>query len=541
VTNVNKPKSRAAAFRALLRSSDLEFIIEAHNGLSAKIAEEEGFKGLWGSGLTISAAMGVRDNNEASWTQLLENIEFMTDATSIPLLLDGDTGYGNFNNVRRLVRKLCQRGVAAVCIEDKLFPKTNSFLGSGQPLADIDEFCGKIKAGKDSQTDENFSIVARVEALISGLGTKEALRRAEAYYEAGADAILIHSKKQDANEILEFLTEWDNRGPVAIVPTTYYATPTDTFRDANVSMVIWANHNLRASITAMRETSRIIFETQDLNDSEGRIATVQEIFSLQGSDELAEAESRYLPNKGTNIGSIILAASQGKDLGTLTQDKPKCMIDVRGRPLLDRLVSTLRSAGIREIAAVCGYRPDAVTVKDIAILDNPDFESTSEVASLACAEDRLNGETIVAYGDILFRRHILDDLLSSDADITMAVDSRGIRDSAHPGDLVRCSHPYKSDFLDETQSAEMVSMGSEAKDRVDGEWIGLMRLTKKGAEIVKTELVEMKGDGKISSARIADLIERLLEKKIPVGVIYVSGHWLDVDNMTDLAEARNLL
>ena len=117
MTHVQNPKSksRAATFRAMLGSSDLEFIIEAHNGLSAKIAEEAGFKGLWGSGLAISAAMGVRDNNEASWTQLLENLEFMTDATSIPLLLDGDTGYGNFNNARRLVRKLCQLGVAAVC------------------------------------------------------------------------------------------------------------------------------------------------------------------------------------------------------------------------------------------------------------------------------------------------------------------------------------------------------------------------------------------------------------------------------------------
>ena len=131
----------------------------------------------------------------------------MTDATSMPMLLDGDTGYGNFNNVRRLVRKLGQRGVAAVCIEDKLFPKTNSFLGSGQPLAEIDEFCGKIKAGKDSQSDDDFSIVARVEALISGLGMKEALRRAEAYYEAGADAILMHSKKNHATEILEFLKD----------------------------------------------------------------------------------------------------------------------------------------------------------------------------------------------------------------------------------------------------------------------------------------------------------------------------------------------
>ena len=106
-------------FRELLRSGQLEFLMEAHNGLSARIVEEAGFRGIWASGLSISAALGVRDNNEASWTQVLEVVEFMSDATSIPILLDADTGYGNFNNMRRLVRKLEQRGVAAVCIEDK--------------------------------------------------------------------------------------------------------------------------------------------------------------------------------------------------------------------------------------------------------------------------------------------------------------------------------------------------------------------------------------------------------------------------------------
>lgn len=533
--------SRAAAFREILRSPSLEFLIEAHNGLSAKIAEEAGFKGIWASGLAISAALGVRDNNEASWTQLLEILEFMTDATSIPMLLDGDTGYGNFNNMRRLVQKLCQRRVAAVCIEDKLFPKTNSFIGSGQPLADIDEFCGKIKAGKDSQTDNDFSIVARVEALISGLGMEEALRRADAYYEAGADAILIHSKIPHANEVLEFMKEWAGRGPVVIVPTTYYSTPTEHFRSAGVSMVIWANHNLRASITAMRETSRTIFENQSLTEVEDNIATVQDVFSLQGSEELLEAERRYLPNKGNTIRSIILAASQGKALGKLTENLPKCMVDVRGRPLLSRLVSTLRAANIRDITVVCGYRPDTVTVKDVLIVENVDFESTSEVASLACAEDHLNGDTVIAYGDILFRRHILDDLLASPSDITMVVDTRDRRESAHPGDLVMCSRPYEPKFLDEPDSTELVSMGREGTERVDGEWIGLMRLTSDGAAIIRAELAEMRAEDVISTARIADLIARILAKGVRVGVTYVSGHWIDVDNMTDLAEARNIL
>ena len=121
------------------------------------VFEEAGFAGLWGSGLSISAAMGVRDNNEASWTQVLEAVEFMVDAARVTILLDADTGYGNFNNARRLVRKLESRGVAAMCIEDKLFPKTNSFIrGEAQPLAEIQEFAGKIKAAKDTQLDPDF-------------------------------------------------------------------------------------------------------------------------------------------------------------------------------------------------------------------------------------------------------------------------------------------------------------------------------------------------------------------------------------------------
>lgn len=103
----------------MLKSKKLEFIMEAHNGLSAKIVQEAGFKGIWASGLSISAALGVRDNNEASWTQVLEVIEFMSENTDIPILLDGDTGYGNFNNARRLIKKLEQRGIAGVCMEDK--------------------------------------------------------------------------------------------------------------------------------------------------------------------------------------------------------------------------------------------------------------------------------------------------------------------------------------------------------------------------------------------------------------------------------------
>ncbi len=296
---------KTTQFKGLLHSGQLEFLMEAHDGMSARIVEEAGFRGIWGSGLCISAALGVRDNNEASWTQVLDVLEFMSDATSIPIMLDADTGYGNFNNVRRLVKKLEQRGVAAMCIEDKVFPKTNSFIKSEQqPLADVEEFCGKIKAAKDTQQDADFCTVARTEALITGRGLTEALIRACAYYQAGADAILIHSKKSTPDEILAFMHEWHGISPVVIVPTTYYDTPCSVFADAGINLVIWGNHLMRACVTAMQQTAARIYLERSLSGIEHEIATVREIFRLQDARELDEAELRYLPGTGSVVREL---------------------------------------------------------------------------------------------------------------------------------------------------------------------------------------------------------------------------------------------
>jgi len=538
-----QPLSKTEQFRRMLLSPQLEFIMEAHNGLSAKIVEETGFKGIWASGLTISSALGVRDSNEASWTQVLEVLEFMADATSIPIMLDGDTGYGNFNNFRRLVRKLEQRGVAAVCIEDKLFPKTNSFLGSNQPLADIDEFCGKIKAGKDSQTDDNFCVVARIEALISGWGMDEALRRAEAYHAAGADAVLIHSKKSVGDEILAFGREWANRCPVIIVPTTYAtATPTDRFRDVDISMVIWANHNLRAAINAIRDTSRRIFEEQCLNNVEGRVASLGDVFGLAGNKELADAEDRYLASRG-EVEAIVLAASRGTALQELTVDRPKCMLDVRGQPLLRRLTRSLNDAGVQNITVVTGYKADAVNLPQIKTVENDDYETTGEVASLACAKGALKGECVISYGDILFRNYMLNMLLDTSADIAVVVDAgwRSQRLSApkHTADLVECSLPYSVESIDDSPVVlRKVDSDMPAED-AHGEWVGLVKLSERGAALVRDEIETMEKDGTLAKASLPDLFNRLIAKGEKPAVVYVTGDWLDVNDAFDLARARN--
>lgn len=287
---------RTTQLRQMINAPEQAYLMEAHSGLSARIVEEAGFEGIWASGLSISAALGVRDANEASWTQVLDAVEYMSDASSIPILLDGDTGYGNFNNVRRLVTKLEQRGVAGVCLEDKLFPKTNSFIdGHAQPLADIDEFSGKIKAAKDTQIDDDFCVVARVEALIAGHGLEAALERGQAYADAGADAILIHSAKSTGDDILEFCEHWNKRTPLVAVPTKYPTVLPSTLHEVGVGTLIWANHLVRASIAAMQETAKRIHASGSIAELPG-LVDVSEIFRIQNVAELKEAEGRYLPS-----------------------------------------------------------------------------------------------------------------------------------------------------------------------------------------------------------------------------------------------------
>jgi phosphoenolpyruvate phosphomutase len=538
-------ESKAARFRRLLDASELSFIMEAHNGLSARIVEETGFQGVWASGLSISAALGVRDNNEVSWTQVLEVLEFMTDATSIPILVDGDTGYGNFNNMRRLVVKLSQRGVAAVCIEDKLFPKTNSFIGRAQPLADIDEFCGKIKAGKDSQLDDDFSIIARIEALISGWGVDEALRRAEAYHAAGADAVLIHSKQSSPDEIFAFTREWANRCPVVIVPTMYYTTPTQQFRDQGIALAIWANHNMRAAIQSMRDISREIFESETLLGIETRIPTVGEVFKLTGNDELVAAEARYLPNQGTEFAAVVLAASRGAALGSLTDDKPKCMIDVRGQPLLRRQVGMLNNAGVHNITVVRGYRKEAIDLSAIETVDNDRYAETGELYSLNCAREALDGPCLITYGDILYRDYMLHSLLRAEGDIVIVADALW-RDGEQPEDgqardLVVCDREYSTDYLVDGPVTLRRAGGDVARDDATGEWIGLLKLSADGAAALSAALEAMAGEDGFEQADMLALFNRLIADGQEIRVQYITGQWLDIDDMQDLARARNLL
>jgi phosphoenolpyruvate phosphomutase len=539
---MNQP-NKSTQLRELLRSDQLEFIMEAHNGISAKIVQEAGFKGIWASGLALSAQYGVRDNNEASWTQVVEMLEFMSDVTEIPILLDGDTGYGNFNNMRRLVRKLEQRGIAGVCIEDKLFPKTNSFInGSRQPLADIEEFCGKIKAGKDSQTHPDFCIVARVEAFIAGWDLSEAIRRAEAYYDAGADAILIHSKLFAPAQVLAFAQEWANRCPLVIVPTKYYSTPTDVFRQANISLVIWANHLIRAAVASMQAIAREVKQSESLMNIEDQIAPVQEIFRLQGADELITAEQRYLTSNEQDTHAIILAATRGEEFQGLTLDKPKVMLPIGGKPLLRHLVDKLKKVNLNDITVVTGYKAETIDVPDLKLINNPDYTTTGELASLICAKSHFNDNMLVCYGDLFFRSYILRDLLACAGEIVAVVDSAIPQQSLSGSpDYAYCSAPDQlSLFKQDVNLLEISPYNSYLAKPANGRWIGLLRFRSQGRQWLETALEELQQQDNFQTMNLSDLCNYLIKQGKPIKVLYIRGHWLDVNSLDDLDLAFQL-
>lgn len=535
--------SKTKRLKELFLSKEMTVLMEAHNGLTAKIAQEAGFTALWGSGLSISAALGVRDNNEASWTQVLEVLEFMNDATDLPILMDGDTGYGNFNNMRRLVTKLEQRGIAGVAIEDKLFPKTNSFIdGEKQMLAEIDEFCGKIRAAKETQVDPNFLVVARTEAFIAGWGLREALIRAEAYAKSGADAILVHSKRKDSKEILAFMEHWDNRIPIVIVPTKYPTEPLASFMKAGISNFIFANQSLRTVVTALQTNLKKLHDSLDLMSIEKDIVGVDEVFRLQDVQELKSSEKKYLPATNTKKRkALVLGATKG-NFGDLTSNRPKCMLPVKGKPVLSWQVEAFNREGIKEVGVVRGYKKESVDLAGLRYFDNDKYAETGELASLYAARDMLGDDVVISYGDVIFDDFILHNLITQETPIAIAADAswklRDRKDSNR--DLVATSG-VSTPFGDAT--CTLTGLGPKVPaDQVTGEFIGLLHLSADGARKVAEILDGMakKEPELLKTGNLDVLFGKLKEAGQSVSVVHTFGHWRDLDSESDLQEPAAL-
>jgi phosphoenolpyruvate phosphomutase len=288
--------NKGRILREVMAGGGMARVMSAHNPLSAKLVEEAGFDGIWASGFELSASQALPDVSLISMSQHLEVTRQMAERVDIPIVADIDTGFGNAVNVLHAVDQYERAGAAAVVIEDKTFPKVTSLIADGrQELLRLEEFQGKIEAALSARQDPDFLIIARTEALIAGLGEAEALARAAAYEEAGADMILIHSKQKTPDEVESFVNNWKGRARITIVPTAYpEMTEARAKSSGKIGMYIYGNHTIRAAVTAMREILGRIAQDGGIQGVEADIVSVQDIFDLQDMAGVKRDEKRFL-------------------------------------------------------------------------------------------------------------------------------------------------------------------------------------------------------------------------------------------------------
>lgn len=296
-------RSRAQLKRDRLRrglaASEPVVTVGAHDALSAKLIERHGFDAVWVSGLGVSTmAHALPDLNLITMTEALDAARRIDAATDLPVVADCDNGYGGFSNVIRTVVEYERAGIAAVSIEDNVFPKRNSLYqgDARRELIPVEEQARRLAAAKQAQDTAEFVVIARVESLIAGHGVVDACERADAYVAAGADAILIHSKDRTLSEISAFLESWRglHRTPLVAVPTLYPTFSADDLRAKGFNMVIFANQPMRAAVTAMEDVLTTLAERRTAASVDDRIAPVDHIFDLVETRQTIEAEDQLV-------------------------------------------------------------------------------------------------------------------------------------------------------------------------------------------------------------------------------------------------------
>jgi len=541
--------SKTAGLRALFQEEGIIRIVGAHNGLGAKLIERHSFDGIWASGLEISTAHALPDANIMTMSETLDVARNINEASHLPVVCDCDTGFGNATQVIHMVKRFEAAGLAAVVIEDKLFPKTNSLIAARQELAPVDEFAGKIEAAKNAQTSADFMVFARVEAFIAGWGLREALRRAHAYTEAGADGIVIHSKAATPEEIFAFSKAFRGKIPLVAIPTTYPAVTAVELAEHGFKMVIYANHALRSSIRAVDETLGQIDQAGSTASVEQKIAPLGEVFSLSGLHDLKKEEKRF--SKRRKVHAVIPAARDHRfqpDLKDLLKEKPLCMLELGGKTLLERQADLVRFCGVEALTVIGGYQHDKIQASGCKLLYNPEFRQGGCAQSIMLAQEALQGETLLLYSDILFDRHVLEQLLESPHPLTLVVDrafrSQPHREKALDGVVVEESSPQAERTIHWTPFKPIRTIGRKiGPQQATHEFIGMAFLRASGAQALVSAWKRAQREfpnrpfyeaNNVQQADLTDLIRFLLEDGFPVMGMEIEQGWSELHSLGDV-------
>jgi len=559
------PEKRLTSLKNELKKKKFIRIIEVHNGLSALIGQRVKVKqngnfieydGFWESSFTDSASKGMPDAEIIGYDSRLKNIDEILSVTSKMLIVDGDTG-GSPSQFEYFVKQLESRGVSAIIIEDKTFPKRNSLDASAkQDLEEPEKFAQKIQRGNDVKIHKDFMIIARIESLISGVGMRDALARAEIYIKTGVDGIMIHSKKNIPDDVLAFAKEYEKlcnrlgcRPPLVSVPTTYNLITDQELAKHGFNIIIHANHLLRTAHKAMKKTAETILLNDRNFEADPFCSTVSEIFEEVGFEWIKSQDRKY--SKEQRISVIIPAA--GKDLKF--RGIPKSLIRIGDKTIFEHQLEVIRRVGLRNICVVSGYAGDKFKQKDIKYYNNPDFDKKHSLHSLFCAEDSMDEGFMLVYSDILFNENILKSLLVSSGDIVLLVDN-SYRYHRHKIDkkldLVVSKKKISSYYrtLQPSKMIELTKTGKNiSKNDADYEFIGIAIFSKKGAEILKKVYEDCKKTVKarfheadsFDQASDLDIFQEIIDRGFTVNALEVYKGWIEIHNKKDIEFAKKML
>ncbi|MFE2979046.1 isocitrate lyase/phosphoenolpyruvate mutase family protein [Streptomyces sp. NPDC059258] len=510
----------ARQFRELFARPGVVRIIGAHNPLGARLAERAGFDGVWSSGLEVSASQGVPDTDILTMSELLSVAGSLAASVRIPVIADCDAGYGNAHNVMNMIRRYEAAGIAAVSIEDKRFPKVNSFIPGRQELAPTAEFCGKLAAAKAAQRTPDLMVIARIEALIAGWGLDEALRRGEAYAQAGADAVLIHAKGSSPDPILEFLSAWTLPTPVVVVPTTYHTITATELAEAGAKMVIYANHGLRAGITAVTDTFEAILRDDRTTGIESRIAPLATVFDLQGMTTQKRNEAEFITPFETRSRSLVVPGVAKE-------------VFENARMLLDHQTSALRRSGIESVALATPADAPAECPQDVSVL----AEHTDAAGALLELSDAHPSTTVVLSDDVFVASEPLSRLTTAGGDVAVLVDvSTGTERRADALSVSLNSVFQGGRRVAGSEGSEVVAVG---RPEADGEFAGAAAFSPQGFAALRVAAEKRRANSE--QATLADLITDLVEGGQRVRAVEIASSWLELRTADDARRAAELL
>ncbi len=556
------PEERRRQLKELLKKKKYLRILEAHNGISAIVVDDTEivknnkkleFDGLWESSFTDSASKGYPDANIISIDSRCESLRYILDVSKKPLIFDGDTG-GDPANFEYLVKRLENLGVSMVVIEDKIFPKRNSLDPEcSQVQEEPDVFANKIKRGKEVILSSDFMIAARIESLIAGKGIKDAILRARIYLDAGADAIMIHSKDDNPSEILEFAIAYNelckerkNRKPLICVPTTYNMISENELEKAGFNIIIYANHLLRAAHKAMRNTAEIILKFGRAFESESLCTPSYEIFKDVGLSEIRYKDKLYQKD---SIQVIIPAAGADNNY-----DIPKSLIKIKNKSILQCQIDTLKKKNINKITLIRGYKKELFNTQGIKYFDNDNYEETYLIESLFLAEEDFKNGFLYINSDILFTEEVINKAINTHYDIVLLVD-RTYKYHKHEInkrlDLVLTKNrPIDEIWQLYDVDNEVLRIGKNIKiESADYEFIGIAYFSKNGANILRKVYNACKNNwtGQFHEAKnfdnagFTDLIQEIINHGFKVNTVEIRKGWIEINDKKDIKLAEEVI